>query len=232
MLGALLPLPWYAYLAFNYENPFLGRKGWTGIGRDAPAVTRAQVDAASFVPPLAALNPLSYYVSGGLPETFTEPHRGELRPRFLPILYTETWGDYFGVWSWGVATTRPEMSPSVNRRLELQSFAGVLPTFLALTGWLALLALVLVRARERADLFAVALVPLAGFTAVLYYATRYPSTDGDTMKGMFLLPAIPCLAVAFGFAADSIRARTPRLGWPLIAVLAVCAAVSLHYGIA
>jgi hypothetical protein len=148
------------------------------------------------------------------------------------VLYTETWGDYFGIWSWGVATPRPEMSPSINRRLALQSFVGAVPTFLALVGWLALLMLAVARARERAELLAVALMPLAALGAVFYYASHYVSPDGDTMKGMFLLPAIPCLAIGFGFATDGIRRRAPRLGLVLIGLLVVCGVVSLSYGIA
>ena len=232
-VGVLVPLPWYFYLQANYGNPIFGRSSSALPAGIAPVAQPARsVQVASLVPPLALAQPLSYYTSGGLPESFTKPNRGQLPPRFLPVLYTETWGDYFGIWSWGTGTTRPEMSTSVNRRLAIQSFAGALPTFLALVGWLALLALVLVRLRERAELLAVALMPLAALAAVFYYASHYVSPDGDTMKGMFLLPAIPCLAIGFGFAVDGILARAPRVGLLVVGLLVVCGAVSLAYGIA
>jgi len=232
VVGVLVPLPWYAYLQSNYGNPIFGRSGAVPAER-APAARPGVSPQLASLFPLALAQPLSYYTSGGLPGSFTEPHRAALAPRFLPVLYTETWGDYFGIWSWGIATPlRPEMSPSINRRLMLQSSVGALPTFLALVGWLALLALALLRARERVELLAVALMPLAALTAVFYYASHYVSPDGDTMKAMFLLPAIPCFAIGFGFAVDGIRARAPRLGWLLIGLLVVCGAVSLGYGIA
>jgi len=234
VLGVLLPLPWYIYLGTTYENPVLGRRGAPPPAQRAPA-TRGAVspELASLVVPLALAQSLSYYTSGGLPESFTHPYRGALPPRFLPVLYTETWGDYLGSWSWGaVGMPRPQMSPSVNRRLALQSLVGAVPTFLALAGCLSLLALGLIRARERAELLAVALMPAVALAAVFYYASHYPSPDGDTMKGMFLLPAIPCVAIGFGFAVDGIRARAPRLGFALIGLLLLCGVVSLAYGIA
>ena len=232
-VGLLIPSPWYAYLQSNYGNPVFGRTSAELPSGPAPATgSISSPQLASLAPPLALAQPLSYYTSGGLPGSFTEPHRGALAPRFLPVLYTETWGDYFGIWSWGAGTPRPEMSPSVNRRLALQSFVGAVPTFLALVGWLALLMLAVARARERAELLAVALMPLAALGAVFYYASHYVSPDGDTMKGMFLLPAIPCLAIGFGFATDGIRRRAPRLGLVLIGLLVVCGVVSLSYGIA
>ena len=58
---------------------------------------------------------------------------------FWPILYSETWGDYFGFWKWG-SVDEPR-TPSVERRLSAQSVVGVLPTFLAAAGLLALSAL-------------------------------------------------------------------------------------------
>ena len=231
VVGILVPSPWYAYLQSNYGNPIFGRSGSALPAQPTPS-SATRVDLSSIVPPLALAQPLSYYTTGGLPGSFTEPHRGALPPRFFPVLYTETWGDYFGIWSWGAGTPRPEMSSAINRRLALQSFAGALPTFLALVGWLALLALALLRMRQRVEMLAVALMPLAALAGVFYYASHYVSPDGDTMKGMFLLPAIPCFAIAFGFAVDGIRARSPRLGWALIAILVGCGVVSLAFGIA
>ena len=231
VVGILVPSPWYAYLQSNYGNPIFGRSG-SALPAQPTSSRATRVELSSIVPPLALAQPLSYYTTGGLPGSFTEPHRGALPPRFFPVLYTETWGDYFGIWSWGAGTPRPEMSSAINRRLALQSFAGALPTFVALVGWLALLALALLRMRQRVEMLAVALMPLAALAGVFYYASHYVSPDGDTMKGMFLLPAIPCFAIAFGLAVDGIRARSPRLGWALIAILVVCGVVSLAFGIA
>ena len=42
-----------------------------------------------------------------------------------------------------------------------------------------------------------------------------------------MLPAVPCWALSFGFAADVLVARSRRVGIPVLAVLALCGLVSL-----
>ena len=64
--------------------------------------------------------------------------------------------------------------------------------------------------------------------SLILYAWRYPSTDGDTVKALFLLPAAPSFAAAFGFAADVGRVGLPRAARlaaaaVLVAALLVCA---------
>ena len=231
-VGLLVPLPWYLYLNSNYGNPIFGRSSNAIAPTQSVLPGRPQIQPASIVPPIALARPLSYYLGSGLPETITDPHRGVLEPQFLPILYAETWGDYFGIWSWGAGTPRPEMSPSLNRRLVVQSVVGIVPTFVAIAGFLALLALALSRMCEKAELLAVALMPLAAFAAVAYYASKYVSPDGDTIKALFILPAIPCLAICLGFLGDAIFARWRVAGWVLIGLLTLSGLVSLTFGIA
>ena len=152
--------------------------------------------------PLSQRWPGAFYVSPGLPEVITKPHRGALPPRFLPILYADTWGDYFGIWSW--SPPRPELTSSVNRRLVVQSVVGLPLTAFALAGWFALLGLAIARWRDAPARLVVVLMPLVSVAGALYYAVQQPSTDGDTVKAMFLLTAVPAWAISFGFAADTL----------------------------
>ena len=67
----------------------------------APAVD----DSAAILGRTDGADPLttrsfSFYVDPGLPDLFQHPHRQELPTRFWPILYADTWGDYFGAWTW------------------------------------------------------------------------------------------------------------------------------------
>ncbi|HUP33166.1 MAG TPA: hypothetical protein VM184_09060 [Gaiellaceae bacterium] len=203
----LVPLPWYVYLAATGSNPVFGR---------ATSVLRTQ----GYLPP-------SFYFSPGLPELVTDPHRGASSPRFLPILYSDTWGDYFGIWSWG--PPRPELTPEVNRRLVLQNAAGLPLTALGLAGWVALALLTRRRWREAPAHVLVVLAPLLGLLAALYYGTRSGTSDGDTVKAMFLLPAVPFWALCFGFAADVLAGRGRRLAVPVLALLGACGLVCLTF---
>jgi hypothetical protein len=203
----LLALPWYVYLEVTTPNAVFGR--------------------GATVVPLSERWPDAFYVSPGLPDVIANPHRGALPPRFLPILYTDTWGDYFGIWSW--SPPRPELTPDVNRRLVSQSLVGLPLTALAVAGWLALCGFGLARPREAPSRLLVTLLPPVALAGVLYYAIRSPSTDGDTVKAMFALTAVPAWAISFGFAADVLLARSRRVAIPVLSVLALCGLVALTF---
>ncbi len=203
----LLPLPWYIHLQSTAGNAVFGR----GI-----ALTSFE-----------ARWPKAFYVDSGLPDVITHPQRAELEPRFIPIVYAETWGDYFGIWSWG--SPRPELTSEVNRRLTIQSVVGLPLTAFAVAGWLALIGIAARRWRENPARILAVLAPLVGLAAVLYYATRGFRADGDTVKALFLLPAVPFWAVSFGFAVDVLVERHRRVGVAALAVLVPCLLVSLAY---
>ena len=203
----LLPLPWYIHLQSTAGNAVFGR-GMSLISFDSQW-------------------PAAFYFDPGLPDVIAHPHRAELEVGLIPILYAETWGDYFGIWSWG--PPRPELTPHVDRRLAIQSIVGLPLTAVALAGWFAFAALSTRRWREAPARIIVALAPFAGFAATLYYATRSYRLDGDTVKALFLLPAVPFWALSFGFAVDVLVQRSRRLGFAALAVLALCLAVSLAY---
>lgn len=203
----LLALPWYIHLQLTTGSAVFGRSSTSA--------------------PLSERWPGAFYVSPGLPDVISEPHRGALPPRFLPILYTDTWGDYFGIWSWG--TLRPELTPRVNRRLVVQSVVGLPLTAFALAGWFALLGLAIARWRDAPARLVVVLMPLVSLLGSLYYVVQQPSVDGDTVKAMFLLTAVPAWSIAFGFAADSLLLRSRYAAVPVLAALAVCALVALHF---
>lgn len=205
-----LPLPWYAYQATQYENPIFDRP---------------QVEA-----PLWDRRPLGFYVGLGLPDVLTDPVRPSFSNRFAPVAYAEVWGDYFGVWHWNSSGGPP--SRSEHRETVAQAVVGVPFTLLAVAGWLALLAFSIRRPSDEPARLLVSLLPAAALLGVLYFATAYPATDGDTGKGSFMLTAVPAWAACFGFAVDGITRRFPRLLLPLAVVLALCAVVSLRFGLA
>jgi hypothetical protein len=126
----------------------------------------------------------------------------------LPTLYSDVWGDYFGNYAWG-APTPP--SPDVDRQLTVQSELGVVPTALALGGWLVLLAGSLRRLALRRDpaRLLVALLPLLGLFGFLFFVVGYPSSDGDVLKASYLLTTVPGWAIAFGFAVAGLARNLP-----------------------
>ena len=205
-VAVLVPSPWYVHQATRYSNPVF----------DQPQPAES----------LLRRRPIAVYVDARFPEIVTRPWRDTFNDRFIPVFYTEAWGDYFGFWSWG--TTRGDRTDARDAELTRQSLIGLLPTLLASAGVFALLALGLARPREDPGRLVLALPPLAATSAVLYFAVAYPTNDGDTIKATYALAAVPALAVCFGFAFDRL-ARWRALGVALGVVFVVSALASLPF---
>jgi len=190
--------PWYVRQAVEFSDPIF-----------APPAPQE---------PLWQRRPPAFYLDPGLPEVITAPHRPNFVNRFLPQLYADAWGDYFGFFGWDAQERRP--SPAERRQLSAQSIVGLVPTGLALAGWIALL---VAAARRRPELVPVALLPLAGIAGMLYFTVSYPTPDGDVIKAQYMLTTAPAWALAFGYAVDRLwRGRALRLA---LAVALVPAAV-------
>jgi hypothetical protein len=151
--------------------------------------------------------PARFYVGLGLPQVFTDPIRPQFTNEAIPTTYSEVWGDYFGVWRG-------------NR--ERQSFLGLLPTLLAVGGWLLLLA----RSVRAPPLLAAALLPGLGLLGYLYFTVSYPTPDGDVLKASYMLTTAPAWALAFGYALDRLP-RRPRV--VVAGILAASALVALPF---
>jgi hypothetical protein len=206
-VALLVPAPWYAHQLDRYDSALFGR----------PAPEE----------PVWSRRPLAYFVGSGLPTVVTEPYRPSYANRFLPVAYTEIWGDYYGVWRW--FQSRGEPTTSVHRELTTMSVVGVPFTVTALAGWLALLGLAVRHPGRRTERHLVALLPLGALLGVLYFATAYPTPDGDTVKGSFMLTAVPAWAACFGFAFDELRLRYAWLRPLLLGALVLFAALAAPF---
>ena len=203
-VAILVPAPWYAHQVGRYDSAL--------FGQPHPAE------------PVWSRRPAGFFVAAGLPQIVTEPYRPSFSRQFLPIAYAETWGDYFGVWRWFPHGDPP--SAGVRRELVTMSVVGLPFTLVALAGWIALLGLAVRHPGRSTERLLVALLPLAALAGVLYFATSYPTPDGDTVKGSFMLTAVPAWAACFGFAFDGLRSRYQRFSLVFLVLLAVLAAVA------
>jgi hypothetical protein len=157
--------------------------------------------------PVWERRPARFYVGLGLPHVFTDPFRPHFVNEAIPTTYSEVWGDYFGVW---------------RGSRERQSFLGLLPTLLAVVGWV----LLLVRSRRAPPRLAAALLPGLGLLGFLYFTVSYPTADGDVLKASYMLTTAPAWALAFGYALERIPGRF-RIA--VAGVLAASALVALPF---
>ena len=101
---------------------------------------------------------------------------------------------------------------------------GLVPSLLALAGILALGLLAF--ARRSAALAVLPLTALAVVGAYVLFAVRYPSTDGDTIKGTYLLMMLPAGALGAAFVVDALR--PPGRTWTLVVAAALAAVVAVE----
>jgi hypothetical protein len=154
--------------------------------------------------------PARFYVGLGLPDVFTDPIRPHFVNEAIPTTYSEVWGDYFGVW---------------RGSRERQSLLGLLPTLLAVVGWLVLLA----RSLRAPPRLAAALLPGLGLLGYLYFTVSYPTPDGDVLKASYMLTTAPAWALAFGYALERIPGRLRLVVAGILAASALAALPFLVY---
>jgi 4-amino-4-deoxy-L-arabinose transferase-like glycosyltransferase len=190
--------PWYGYRAVNYANAIF----------DPPHVDK----------PLWERRPARFYLDPGLPDVLARPYRPYLTNLAGPQTYSDMWGDWYGVFAWSHgAQAKPPRA--IKAWLSVQMVLGIVPAALAVIGWLVLLARSF-RRRLEAELL-VALLPLAGIAGYLFFTVSYPTPDGDVLKPTYMLSTLGAWALCFGWFADRVAERAPRLVAAGLGVLAV-----------
>jgi hypothetical protein len=195
-LGACIVIagPWYGYRTVHFANPVF----------DRPHSSK----------PLFERRPARFYTDLAAGTVFSKPYRPHLKNLAWPETYADLWGDWYGVFDWSI-TRRGVPSRAHTDWLVAQNAIGILPTAIAIGGWLALLATGL---RRRSPLrLLVALMPLAALAGYFYFAIAYPTTDGDVLKPMFMLSALWAWGLCFAWAA----VRLPRAAILVLCGLAV-----------
>jgi 4-amino-4-deoxy-L-arabinose transferase-like glycosyltransferase len=185
---ALVAGPWYGYRAVNYANAVF----------DRPHVDK----------PLWDRRPARFYFDPALRDVFVRPYRPYLTNLAVPQTYTDIWGDWYGVFSWS-RPTEVKPPPAARAWLSAQMVLGIVPTAVAVVGWLVLLWRAL--RRRRPEQLLVALLPLAGIAGYLYFTVSYPTPDGDVLKPTYMLSTLGAWALCFGWFADRLALRSPRL---------------------
>jgi 4-amino-4-deoxy-L-arabinose transferase-like glycosyltransferase len=206
VIAALIPAPWYIHQRLTYGGQ------------------------PQFPQPAQGTSlPASFYYGLGIPKVITKPYRPHHYARAIPTTYDGLWGDYFGVWAWHSGSHATDNEPglthpssSAKRRLVIQSLVGLVPTLLAVIGWVLLARSSIRRPQARV----IALLPILGLVGYLYFAVLYWTPDGDLLKATYMLSTLAAWALGFGFALDRLRGRW----WPVtLALLALGALIELPF---
>jgi hypothetical protein len=185
---AVLTGPWFAYktiehgspLAYSQPNP----EQWRKRGR-----------------------PLAFWADPALHDLFTRPYFSAFRNHLVPVTYADWWGDY-----WRTYRVPAELHDGQGvlpdeyaQPLVRQVWLGLWISIGALAGAVAL-AIHAIRRRDAA--LGTVLLSL-GFLAVSYagFLWRYPKQDGDNIKALYVLNAVPVVALAAGYAIERVASE-------------------------
>jgi hypothetical protein len=163
-----------------------------------------------------------FNVSG---EVFSAPWRSHFINEAFPTTYSDMWGDWFGAFSWSVYDGAP--SKPTQSILKDQSVIGVLPTGIAVAGWLGVLWLTF--RRRRRELALLALLPLVATTGYLLRSWLALTADGDLLKAAYLVNTTPVWAVCFGLATAWLASSSRLARYGMIALFAAFAVLELRF---
>ena len=174
---------------------------------------------------LLARRSASFYLGPRTLRVFDHPVTPLFRNELVPQLYADWWGDWALTWDSLPPPGPAQLLPSrVVAERTRQMFAGVVPSLLALAGLVALA--LLANARRSAALAILPLSAFALFSAYVVFSVRFPSVDGDTIKGTYLLMALPACCVGAAFVVDALR--PPGRVWAVVVAACLTAVVAVQ----
>jgi 4-amino-4-deoxy-L-arabinose transferase-like glycosyltransferase len=166
--------------------------------------------------------PLAFWLPASPIAVVEQPYNTRFQNRLLPVVYADWWGDYWRTYRIpddfhnDPATLPAEYA----RPLQRQAAVGWIMWLGAIGGLVALT----VRAVRRRDLALATTLLSLGLLIVSFvgFLVQYPKADGDNMKALYVLDAVPVVAIASAYAFGRIAAR--GTAW-LVAVAVLLAIV-------
>ena len=197
--------------------------------------------------------PRSFYLGRGSGRLFNDPVRDSFPRQFVPIFYSEIWGDYwcyFSIFGWDaresayiagdlltsyiskapewLTTNRSSMGVYLGR----VNLVSILPTLLAVFGFcsgLIAFCYTLLQKRPSTENISYSffmLLILSSILGYLWFHLQYPVPgEGDTIKATYMLQIFPFVALLVGGVMQRIRRIST---FPYYLLLGTLAMVFLH----
>ncbi len=201
--------------------------------------------------------PSSFYFSLGYPEIFLKPLRPSFCNQFIPIMYSEVWGDYWGyfmcfgkkenyldgsemerldLYNEGKKSDIQTNLSTMGKDLGRLNLVSLLPSALI---FVSLVYTALAFIRKKSQIFTPSLKPqlflfysilVITLTGYLWFCIRYPNYEkGDTIKASYLLHLFPFTAIIVGLFLNGLHTIHPKIVNFIFATLLLCFAHSLPF---
>jgi hypothetical protein len=170
--------------------------------------------------------PLSFYLPYGdeVSMVFTKPIRPYFANQFLPILYSDLWGDYWGYFTFTAqALDLGRNQLLIGDYLARVTIVSLLPTSLLILGFKTNFKNLKLRVKSYQSYFISYLILsiLVSFFGYLWFLISYPEQSGDTNKATYIIHLFHLLGLSAVYYLEKIKSTNIRIYYLWIFILSV-----------
>ena len=144
---------------------------------------------------------------------FSKPIRGNFVNQFLPVLYSDLWGDYWGYFSF----TSRDLNSGRNQLfigdyLARVNVISIIPTFLLIYGFVKSFKFFKKRNDHENSLFLKLLIlcTLSSFFGYLIFLIKYAEPSGDTIKATYIIQLFHLLGILLINFLENLKKSKPN----------------------
>ena len=215
------------YIKFMTFSFFIGFliSGWFYIGLfiEYGSFTTFNQDPTKFS---FSNQPLDFYIPffNESSMVFTKPIRPYFKNQFLPILYSDLWGDYWGYFSFtsrSLLTGRNQAS--IGDYLARVNIISLIPTFFLLYGFKQSFKSIKKLDRNNLDSLNIYLVfaIFVSFFGYMWFLISFPNPSGDTNKATYIIHLFHLLGLCSALFIEKIKTTNTKVGFSILSILFV-----------
>lgn len=160
--------------------------------------------------PLSFYNPFNSEASF----VFTKPIRSNFSNQFLPILYSDLWGDYWGYFSFTsnkLDTGRNQLL--IGDYLARVNIVSIIPSITLLAGLRIGYKTLVLKVKSNFDIFnsLIFLSVLSSFSGYVWFLIMYPSYNGNTIKAVYIIQLFHLMLFLSAVFLEKIRIYNRKL---------------------
>jgi len=213
------------YIKFMFYSFFIGFliSGWFYIGLflEYGSFTTFNQSPTKF----SFLNqPLDFYIpfinDGSM--IFTKPIRPNFKNQFLPILYSDLWGDYWGYFSFtsrSLLTGRNQAN--IADYLARVNLVSLIPTFFLFYGFKQSIKSFKNLKTNNLDHLNKYLViaVFISFFGYLWFLITFPNSSGDTNKSTYIIHLFHLLGLCSALSIEKLKISNTKVGFSILSIL-------------
>ena len=168
--------------------------------------------------------PLDFYIPffNESSMVFTNPIRPYFKNQFLPILYSDLWGDYWGYFSF---TSRSLLvgrnQANIGSILGRVNLISLIPTFLLLIGIKKSFKSLNNSQKNNLDYLNIYLTfaVFISFFGYLWFLVSYPNPSGDTIKAVYIIQLFHLLGLCSALQIEELKNKNKNIYLSIMTIL-------------